>query len=222
MRMEFRWWWILIALGMMWMAGWLVSVFIGVFFNPLDSKEDKKKDFRGRLVAQAVINWVLWPWLLPAILERRKLYRDMRTGKRPSWIILADGEESGRHWTLSDGTEFWASASNDSSSERSHIEADYADDALTGDIQYRVRMIAPTPGASTEWARLEFTSRGPEPDPRDEDAVEDYMCASRYEISVQVPRGKHQVEFRVPNRSGKAEECSAVILIVADPEDYNL
>ena len=108
-----------------------------------------------------------------------------------------------------------------SSSERSHIAADYEDETLTGDIRYRVRMIAPTPGAPSEWALLEFTSRGPEPDPNNEDAVEDWM-ADRYEISVQIPRGKHQVDFRVPNRSGKVEECSAVILIVAEPEDYNL
>jgi hypothetical protein len=149
-----------------WIAGWLVSVIVGVFFNPLDSEEDKKKDFRGRLVAQAVINWVLWPWLLPAILERRKLYCDMRTGKRPNWIILADGEESGRYWTLSDGTVFGASVSGGSSSERSHNSADYEDETLTGEIEYRVRMVAPMSGAPTEWARLEFRPRGPEPDPK--------------------------------------------------------
>jgi hypothetical protein len=219
--MEFHWWWILVVFGGIWIAGWLVSVIIGVFFNPLDSEEDKRKDFRGRLIGIAVVNWFLWPWWLPEILARRKLYRDMRTGKRPNWIILAKGEESGRQWTLSDGTEFGASVSNGSPSEPSHISGDYEDDALTGDIQYRVSMVAPTPGAPTEWASLEFTPRGPEPDPADEDAVDEYT-SSRYEVSVQIPRGKHEVEFRVPNRSGRIEECSALILIVAEPEDYNL
>ena len=219
--MNFHWWWILVVLGAIWVTGWLVSVVVGVFFNPLDSEEDKRKDFRGRLIAQSVINWVLWPVLLPAILSRRKLYRDMRTGKRPDWIILADGEESGRQWTLSDGTEFGASVSGGSSSEPSFISGDYEDDLLTGKIEYRSRMVAPSPQSPTDWACLKFTPRGSEPDPDDEDAVDEYT-ASRYEVSVQLPRGKHLVEFRVPNRSGKVEECSGVTLIIAETEDYNL
>lgn len=220
-RMEFHWWWILVAFATFWIPGWLVAVIVGVFFNPLDSEEDKRKNFRGRLLAQAAINWVLWPGLLSALLERRKLYRDMRTGKRPSWIIRARGEHSGRQWTLSDGTEFGASVSGGSSSEVSHISADYEDDELTGEIEYRTRMVAPTSGAPTAWLRLEFAPRGPEPDPDDEDAVDDYT-ASRYEVSVQMPRGKHEVEFRVRNRSGRVDECSALILIVAEPDDYIL
>ena len=219
--MNFQWWWVLVVLGAIWVAGWFLSVIVGVFCNPLDSEEDKREDFRGRLIAQAVINWVLWPWLLPAVLERRKLFRDMLTGKRPGWIVLADGEESGRQWTLSDGTEFGASVSGGSSSETSHISADYEDDLLTGKIECRSRMIAPTSELPTDWACLEFTPRGPEPDPDDEDAVDDYT-SSRYEVSVQLPRGKHLVEFRVPNHSGKIEECSGVILIIAEPDDYNL
>lgn len=219
--MEFQWWWILVVLLIIWSIGWLIGVIVGVFFNPLDSEEEKQKDFRGRLVAQAAINWFLWPWVLPAILERRKLFRNMQTGKRPSWIVLGKGEESGRQWTLSDGTEFGASVSGGSSSEPSNISGDYEDDALTGEIEFRFHMVAPTPGQPTKWTRLKFTPRGPEPDADDEDAVDDYT-ASRYEISKQIPRGKHQVEFRVPNRSGKVEECSALILIVAESEDYNL
>ena len=219
--MEFYWWWILVALGVMYFSGWFVSVIIGLFFNPLDSEEDRKKDFRERLLGVAVVNLALWPYLLPAILERRKLHRDMRTGKRPDWIVLASGEESARKWTLSDGTVFEASVSGGSSSERSHISADYEDQPPTGDVEYRVRMLAPTPSPTTEWAPLKYTPRGPEPNPNDEDAVDDYM-ASRYEVSVQVPRGKHRVEFRVPNCSGTVEECSALTLIVAELEDYNL
>jgi len=61
----------------------------------------------------------------------------------------------------------------------------------------------------------------PEPDPDDEEAVDAYV-SGRYETTVRLPRGKYEVEFRVGNRAGKTEECSAVILIVADPQDYNL
>lgn len=177
--MEFQWWWILVVLLIIWTFGWLISVIVGVFFNPLDSEEEKQKNLRGRLVAQAAINWFLWPWLLPAILERRKLYRDMRTGRRPSWIILEKGEGSGREWILSDGTEFGASVSGGSSSEPSHISADYENDALTGRIEFRVRMVAPEQGEPTKWTPLKFTPRGPEPDADDEDAIDDYT-ASRY------------------------------------------
>jgi hypothetical protein len=220
--MRFHWWWIFITLATIWIVGWLVSVVFGVFFNPLDSDEDKRKDFRGRLLAQSVVNWFLWPWLLPAVLDRRKLKRDMETGKRPNWIMLADGEESGRQWTLSDGTEFGASVSTaGESSESAHISGDYEDESLTWKVQYRVRMIAPSPQPPSDWAPMEFTPRGPEPDPDDEDAVDDYM-ASRYEASVKLERGKYEVEFQVPNRAGKAENCSAVTLIVSDLEDYNL
>ena len=63
--------------------------------------------------------------------------------------------------------------------------------------------------------------RRPEPDPADEDAVDDYT-ANRFEASVQLLRGKYEIEFRVRSRSGKLEVCSALTLIVADAEDYNL
>ncbi|MEW6305386.1 MAG: hypothetical protein AB1705_18065 [Verrucomicrobiota bacterium] len=223
--MNFQWWWILVAIGAIWATGWLVSLIVCVFFNPLDSEEDKRKDLRGRLLAHAVINWVLWPWLLPGVLKRQKLYRDMRTGKRPGWIILdrTKDEQSSREWTLSDGTKFWASADDGLSvAEPSLISGDYEDDALTGPVEYRVRMVAPSHQPPGEWTRLEFEPRGPSPDPDDEDAVEEYNLTNRYRASVQLPRGKYEIDFRVPNRSGAGEQCSAVMLIVADPEDYNL
>ena len=104
--MTFHWWWILLALAAVWIVGWWITVVVAVFFNPLDSVEDKRKDLRERFVAQSVLNFFLWPAFLPELLARRKLYRDMRTGKRPAWIVLGKGEESARQWTLSDGTEF--------------------------------------------------------------------------------------------------------------------
>jgi hypothetical protein len=98
--MEFHWWWILVTLAAVWIGSWFSGVIVGVFFNPLDSEEDKRENFRGRFLSQLVINWFLWPGLLPAILERRKLIREMRTRKRPNWIILAAVEEIGKEWIL--------------------------------------------------------------------------------------------------------------------------
>jgi hypothetical protein len=133
------------------------------------------------------------------------------SGKRPTWIVLnkETWEESGRQWTLSDGTDFAASAYGGSSSRCSHICADYPqDDGLRGSVEYRVRKIAPEAGETSDWAELVF---------KDHRGV-DY----RYSKSLRLPRGKYKVEFRVPNKTGKAEECSNIILIVADAEDYGL
>lgn len=219
--MKFHWWWILIAIAAIWFSGWLVTVVIGVFFNPLDSDEDRRKNFQERLLSACVINLFLWPALLPSFLERRKFLREIRTGKKPGWIVLDKGEESGRVWHLSDGTEFGASVSTSGeSSEPADISADYEDDSLTGEIRYRVRMLAPTAQPPTEWKPLRFAPRGPKPDPDDEEALDDYT-ADRYEASMKLARGKYEVAFQVPNRAGKVEECSSVILIVSDSSDYD-
>lgn len=210
------------GLGVLWMIGWLVSVIISVWFNPLDTDDDKRQSVCDRLVGQAIFNWFLWPAVLPQLLDRRKLLRDMKTGKRPNWIMLEKGEEGGREWRLADGTVFQASTSTSGeSSQPADITADYEDKSITGEISYRVRMIAPTPQPPTDWTQLKFKPHGSEPDPEDEDDGDDDF-ADRYEASVQLPRGKYQVEFRVPDRTGKIEECSEVTLIVSDPEDYNL
>lgn len=222
--MKFHWWWVLVAVAAFWIVGWFASTVFIFLFDPTSTAEEKRTNSGERLMAIAFISWLFWPAYLPAVLSRRKLQHDMRIGKRPSWIVLdkGRGEESAREWKLSDGTKFSASVSSaGSSAEPADISCDYEDELLTGEIQYRFRMTAPTPQQASEWTRLEFTPRGPRPNPDNEDAVDDYV-ASRYEASVKVARGKYEVEFRVPNRSGKVEECSAVTLIVADPEDYNL
>jgi hypothetical protein len=202
------------------MLGWLVTVVISAFFNPLDPDEDRFKDFRDRLLSYCVLNIFLWPLMLPAYLDRRRLMRDIRTGNKPNWIIKSKGEESGRVWHLSDGTEFSASATTSgASSEPADILADYEDDSLTGEIEFRVRMVAPTSQSPSEWRCMTFTPRRPQPDPDDADAMDDYG-AERYEASAKLERGKYEVEFRVPNRDGKVEECSAVTMVVSDLEDY--
>ena len=222
--MTFNWWWILVGIASIWILGWIVAVICMVFFDPESSSKEKRENWWRRFAAGCVINWFIWPFLLPAFLERRKLHRDMQTGKRPKWIVLdkLKGEESGRKWTLSDGTIFGASVSGGSSTQKSHISADYYDDDdFNGQIEYRVRKIEPDTQGLSEWKSFGFEARGPKPDPDDEDAVDAYV-SSRYECSVRLPRGKYEVEFRVANRTGATEICSNVILIVADNKDYNL
>jgi hypothetical protein len=82
-------------------------------------------------------------------------------------------------------------------------------------------MVAPEIQQPSEWRPLRFKDRPPEPDPQDEDAVDAYV-SKRYEAFVRLPRGKYEVEFRVENKAGNFEECSNVIMIVADAEDYGL
>jgi len=188
----------------------------------LDAETEEHESLDERLLAHSIINLFLWPGMLSGLLERRKFQRDVRTGKIPSWMVLAKGEESGRGWKLSDGTEFRASVDPSGvSSEPVNFFADYEDESLTGEIRYRIRLVAPETGPPTDWIRMEFTPRGPEPDPDDEDAIDDYS-ASRYEASIKLAKCKYQIEFRVPNRSGKVEECLAVTLINYDSKDYEV
>ena len=144
----------------------------------------------------------------------------MRLGKRSNWLVLGINEEGGRIWTLSDGIKFEASASGGTSTSPSFVYADYEDDALTGTIEYRTRLIAPMSQSAGEWIRMDFGPRPPLPCSDDEDAVDEYV-SNRYHVSVQLRTGKYLVEFRVQNRSGKMEECSGVIMIVSDSQDYD-
>lgn len=206
-----------------WIIGWFITVIFSVFFNPLDSEEDRRKDLGGRLLAQGVMNRVMWPFVLVSLGQRRNLLRDMRTGKRPAWIMKAKGEESQRHWTLADGTAFRAFAWNESSSKPAEISADYEDEALTGPIECRSRMIAPENHPAKAWLPMSFDPH-PEQHPPDDDASADEEddTLDRYTLSLKLPRGKYALEFRATNRAGAFEEFSALTLIVADPEDYNL
>jgi hypothetical protein len=218
--MKFHWWWILVALAACWLAGWFVTVIFAVFFNPLDSEEDKAKDFRGRLLGHCILNLFLWPAIFSSMWDRRRFLSAIKTGKLPGWIVLAEEEEAGRTWKLSDGTEFNACVgTGNDSSKPADISCDYEDESLSGEIHYRVRMIAPETKPASDWKPLKFVPRGPAPDPDDEEASDDYSD-DRYNAKVKLPKGKYQVEFRVPNRLGQIEELSAAILIVADSEDY--
>lgn len=225
--MSFSWWWIIIVAGAIWLIGALVGTFVIAFLDPLTSKEEKLKDWRGRLVAGFFMGLLFWPWMVPATLERRKLLHDMYTGKRPSWIVLdrSAGEEHVRYYTLADGTKFDAAAYDGSSTEPSLISADYEDRTFTGRILYQISMTHPTPGTPGEWLPLEmkpFEEKAELLDDCDQTEESDDFDARRFNQSLQMPRGKYAVAFRVKNRSGEMELCPAITLIVADPEDYNL
>lgn len=218
--MKFHWWWILAAAAAIWFVGWFVTVIIAVFFNPLDSQKDSQKHFPQRLLGHCILNLFIWPQMLSALTHRRKFFRYIRTGKKPGWLVCGDGESNSREWKLSDGTQFSASASTSGElSDPADLSADYEDKSLAADVQYCVRMIAPTSRPPTEWASLKFTPRGKPPDPENEEDAHDYE-GDRYQASVKLDRGKYEVAFRVPNRAGKIEECSGVILIVYDHDDY--
>jgi hypothetical protein len=216
--MKFHWWWIFAPPATIWLAGWFVTVIVAVFFNPLDSDKDRRGNFCQRLLGHCILNLFVWPQMLSGLSHRRKFLLDLRTGKIPGWAVREHGELDVNDWKLSDGTQFAAMAtSGEKSSEPTVISADYEDESLTGDIQYCVRMLAPTPGLPTEWASLKFTPRDLLPTPEDEDDV-----ADRWKASVKLDRGKYVLAFRVPNRAGKIEECSGLILIVTDPDDHRV
>jgi hypothetical protein len=192
--MKSHWWWILAAVLLI--GGIAVVMFIRSLLSGLRQQ------------------------ILSAVQVQRKFREDIRTGKKPSWLVMDDNEEGGRSWNLSDGTEFNALASTSGdSSKPADISADYEDASLAGAIQYRVRMIAPASQPPTEWTPMKFTPRGPQPDSDDEDAVDDYSDY-RYEARIKLDRGKYLVEFQIPNRSGSVEECSGVTLINYDSKDF--
>ncbi len=157
--MRFQWWWIIVVLPALWLIAALLSAVITFAVDPEVTQEQRHKNSAERFLSLCFINWFFWPWYLPVVLSRRKLHKEMASGKRPRWIVLdrEKGEESGRHWTLSDGTDFAASVSCGSSSRRSHIRADYPEDnELKGPVEYRVRMTAPEQREPSDWAQLTF------------------------------------------------------------------
>ena len=93
--MKFHWWWILVAIPALWLAGWFVTVVGAVFFNPLDSGDENREDLRDRLLGHAVLQFFIWPVFLPEFLARQRLYRDVRTGKKPAWIVRSKGDGRG-------------------------------------------------------------------------------------------------------------------------------
>ena len=216
--MEFDWRWGLGTVGVLWLVGAVCTAVFMFLFGPRATDNDARDPWTERLRGSLVLSFFIWPFLLPTAFHGYKFRRSIRIGKRPAWLVYADGESESGNWTLSDGTEVLASAYGGSPDEPCQFLADYASDDMTGQIQFRVRMIAPTLQSGGEWHTFSFTDERPS---SHEDADAEESNTERYEASLTLPPGKYAVDFRIQNRSGTFEERSGVTMIVADPTDYD-
>lgn len=215
--MTFDWRYGIGTVAALWLVGTICTGLFMFFFNPRPDNHNVRTEWSERLKATFGLSFFLWPFLLPAALNSFLFHRSIRTSKRPSWLVYADDENQGGQWTLSDGTEFLASAHGGTSQKPSHFLADYMNDEMHGEIQFRVRMIAPSTKSFSEWKPLSFTAV---PAVAEDDKEPDDCIADRYEAEMKLLRGKFAVEFRAQNRSGVFEERSGVTMIVADDVDY--
>ncbi|HKS38211.1 MAG TPA: hypothetical protein VJW76_13525 [Verrucomicrobiae bacterium] len=214
--MNFSWTWIILALVGVWCVGWWGCTFYMFFFGP--GSDDKTQDRKDRLMGSFFISALLWPALLPSSRRFMSFQKDLETGKRPKWLVYADGEQGSGEWTLADGTQFWASPVRGSSTEPTLIQAGFEGAVVTDCVECRVQLIAPDTGEPTEWKTMRL--KKPVRDPEDEDDEED--DEPFYETSLKLSRGKYRVDLRVQLRAREAEELGSVIVIVSDSEDYNL
>jgi hypothetical protein len=124
-----------------------------------------------------------------------------------------------RTWTLSDGMEFEAAVVESDSTEDCCIVADYMNRRKPGDIERRVRMVAPSEQPYSDWmtAAPYKSKHEDEPDPDDGD---DDWTPMRYAFYRKFERGKYHVEFRVETKVGVFETCSHLTMIVHGPDDY--
>ena len=199
----------------LWLSGTVISGLLMFFFGPKHNY-NWRTEWKGRLIASLGLNLILWPFFLTAFMAG--CWRRLRKGKRPTWLVYADDENNHGQWTLSDGTEFLSSAHGGCSRKPCSFLADYMSDEMCGEIQFRVRLIAPTSGEVTNWQSLSFTA---DPKVAEDDEEPDDSSSERYEGTLLLPRGKYAVEFRAQNRAGVFEEHSGVTMIVADDSDYD-
>lgn len=186
------------------------------FFGP--GSEEKTQDKKDRLMGALFISALFWPALLPSARRFMSFQRDLATGKRPAWLVYADGEQNSASWDLADGTQFWASPVGGSSSEPTLIQAGFEGDAAADAVECRVQMIAPDSGQPTEWAEMCWKKTVREPDDEDEDGDDGPF----YETALKLSRGKYRADFRVHLRASAPKEVGSVFVIVSDSEDYNL
>jgi hypothetical protein len=99
--------WMLLALAAVWCTGWLGCTLYMFFLGP--GSEDKKQDGQNRFFGALFISAFLWPALWPSARRHRRFERGLQTGKRPQWLVRAEGERPDVERTLADGTEFYAS-----------------------------------------------------------------------------------------------------------------
>jgi hypothetical protein len=213
--MKFHWTWILWGVVGVWCIGWLVCTFYMLFFGP--GSEDKTQDRKDRLMMSLFVSALFWPALLPSARRFMSVQRDLETGRRPEWLVYADGEQGSASWALADGTQFWASPVGGSSTEPTVIQAGFEGKAATDSVECRVQMIAPDNGQPTEWTEMCWKKPVRESDAEDEDGDDDPF----YETALNLSRGKYRADFRVRLRASAPEKVGSVFVIVSDLEDYN-
>jgi hypothetical protein len=211
---------LLVIFLILWLLGALITTIYSVFFNskvPREEKKQKQYWLVGFVVFGVLSMWA-WPQILPQMYAQRKFDLDLKTGKRPKWLVRDDDESNSKDWTLSDGTEFEAGVAEDDAAEDCCITADYVNRRKPGDIECRVRMIAPSEQPYSDWmVAVPYKPKHEyEPDSEDE---EDDWSEMRYAFYRRLERGKYRVEFRVETKAGVFETCSHLTMIVRGPDD---
>lgn len=210
---------LLVAFLVLWWICALMSALYMTFFDPLVTKEETRKDWKGRLIGFGIINLLFWPQALPQFHAQRKFRNDLKTGARPMWLVYDDDESGSHDWTLSDGSEFEAIVQESDAVEDCCIAADYVDRRNPGDIECRVRMIAPSEQPYSDWMCSVPYKPKHEYEPDVDDEEDDDWSEMRHAFYRRLERGKYQVEFRVETKAGVFETCSHLTMIVRGPDD---
>lgn len=211
--------WILAVFLVLWWIGCLITTIYVCFFDPRITKEEKKQGWLGNFIVMGVLNMLFWPQSLPQFHAQRKFHNDLKAGKRPKWLVRNDNETDSHTWTLSDGTEFEAAVVDSDSTEDCCIVADYVNRRKPGDIECRVRMVAPAEQPFSEWMIAAPYKSKHKIEPDLDDGDEDWT-PMRNAFYGKFDRGKYHVEFRVETKVGVFETCSHLTMIVSDTDDY--
>lgn len=214
--MHFDWRWIVVGIAALWCVGWVYCAAFMFLRGP--GVHDASQDKKDRLLGAVLISAFLWPVLLPSARRHRAFEADIDSGRRPKWLVMAEGEQKSGQWKLPDGSEFSASPVGGTSDEPTVVQAGFDDDSTAEKVECRVRMIAPEEGTGSEWTLMEFkelkTPDGSEDAENDDEQL--------YEAVLPLSRGKYRVNFRVWLHDQAPEECGPVTVIVSDAEDYRL
>ncbi len=112
----------LIPVGVLciWLIGWLVTAAY-MFYRDPRLKDESPEDRRGRRKAVLAINLFLWPSMLFQVPSQFGFQRDIETGKRPSWLVLSEGESTSAEWVGPDGWTFWIATTGELSTTPSSV-----------------------------------------------------------------------------------------------------
>jgi hypothetical protein len=200
------------------LGAWCVGAGLCTFVLYQDAYNGPETDDerRDRLKGAAVISSVLWPGLLPAALERRRIERDFASGKRPMWLKRAADERRDRTWQLPAGGEFWADAVTMNEDEPIEIQAGFEDienHDPSAQVECRARMLAPQAESPSQWLPMRLTT--PTVSYSDDGEVADPY----FETSLQLRRGKYSVDVRVKTDGTGWHELGELTLIVYGAND---